>query len=107
MTGTLSGLSEEVIVCLFSLVQPRNRRKVRGGFAASSLQEKHPTAFQNIGQSVALLAAFLVGAIPDAAGLEAAGVGPAMVAPLALLTAIGVSDWLVPLTKFPSAVEQE
>ena len=40
-------------------------------------------------------------------GFKAAGVGLAMVAPLALLTAIGVSDWLVPLTKFPSAVEQE
>jgi len=107
MTGTLSSFSEEVIVCLFSLLQPRNRRKARGGFAAGRLREKHPTAFKNIGQSAALLVAFLAGAIAGAAGFKAVGVGRAMIAPLVILLAVGILDWLVPLTAFPSSVEQE
>ncbi|HWD58302.1 MAG TPA: YoaK family protein [Stellaceae bacterium] len=107
MTGTLSGLSEELIVCVFALFQPRNQRKARGGFAAGSLQQKHPTAFKNIGQSAALLAAFFGGAVAGAAALKGAGVAIAMIAPLAVLVAVGVLDWLVPLTDFPSSVEQE
>ena len=107
ITGTLSGLSEEFIVCLFSALQPRNRRKARGGFAIGNLQDKHPAAFKNIGQSISLLVAFLAGAVAGAAALKTIGVGPAMVVPLAILFAVGVVDWLVPLTAFPSAVEQE
>jgi uncharacterized membrane protein YoaK (UPF0700 family) len=106
MTGTLTSFSEEVIVCLFSLLQPR-RRRGRGGFAAGSLQEKHPTAFKNIGQSAALLAAFLAGAVAGAAGLKTAGIGIAMIAPLGVLFVVGALDWLMPLTAFPSSVEQE
>lgn len=107
MTGTLSALSEELIVCGFSLLQPKNRRKAGGGFAAGSLQQKHPTAFRNIGQSAALLIAFFCGAVAGAAEFRSAGIGIAMVVPLALLVAIGVVDWLAPMTDFPSSVEQE
>lgn len=107
MTGALSGLSQELIVCLFSLLQPRNRGKAGGGFAAGSLQEAHPKAFRNIGQSAALLIAFFCGAFAGAAAFKAAGLAMALVIPLALLLAIGVLDWLVPMTNFPSSVEQE
>lgn len=107
MTGTLTGLSEKVIVCLFAVLQPRNRRKARGGFAAGGLREKHPTAFKNIGQSAVLLAAFVVGALAGATGVGALGIGSAMIAPLVVLVVVGTLDWCVPLTVFPSAVEQE
>jgi len=107
MTGALSGLSEELIVCVFSLLQPRSRRKAGGGFAAGSLQETHPKAFKNIGQSAALLMAFFCGALAGAAAFKAAGIAIAMSAALAILVAIGVLDWLVPMTEFPSPVEQE
>jgi uncharacterized membrane protein YoaK (UPF0700 family) len=106
MTGTLSGLSEELIICGLSLLQPRNRRKAHGGFAAGSLQEKHPAAFKNIGQSAALLAAFFAGAVAGATALKGGGVGMAMVVPLVILGVVGLVDWVTPLTVFPSAVEQ-
>lgn len=107
VTGTISGLSEELIVCGFSLLQPRNRRKAKGGFAAGSLREKHPAAFKNIRQSAALLAAFLLGAVAGAAAVKSAGVALAMSAPLAIIFAAGILDWLVPLTGFPAAAERE
>lgn len=107
MTGALSGLSEELIVCVFSLLQPRNRRKTGGGFAAGSLQEAHPTAFRNIGQSGALLIAFFCGAFAGAAAFKSVGLAMAMIAPLALIVLIGVLDWRVPLTDFPSPPEKE
>ena len=106
MTGTLSGLSEELIVCAFALLQPKNRRKALGGFAAASLQQRHRTAFKNIGRSAALLASFFIGAVAGAAAFKAAGIGIAMAAPLAIVVGIGVLDWLMPLTDFPSPVEQ-
>jgi uncharacterized membrane protein YoaK (UPF0700 family) len=107
MTGALSGLSEEIIICGFSLLQPRARRRAPGGFAAATLREKHPQAFKTIGQSVALLVGFFAGALAGAALLKIAGLLAAMAVPLALLGGIGIFDWLVPLTQFPSAAEQE
>ena len=107
VTGALSGLSEEVIVCVFSLLQPGNRRKAGGGFAAESLQKMHPKAFRNVGQSAALLTAFLGGAFAGAAAFVSAGVAVALGVPLALLVVVGVADWRMPMTRFPSAVEQE
>jgi uncharacterized membrane protein YoaK (UPF0700 family) len=107
MTGALSGLSEELIVCIFSLLQPRNRRKAGGGFAAGSLQEKHPKAFKNIGQSGALLIAFFAGAYAGAAAFKAVGVAVAMSVPLVIILLIGIIDWRIPLTEFPSPAEKE
>lgn len=107
MTGTLSGLSEELIVCGFSLLQSRGRGKAPAGFAAGSLRDKHPAAVKSIGQSVALLSAFVTGALAGAAALKGAGIATAMLAPLVVLLGAGVLDWLVPLTSFPSTVERE
>jgi uncharacterized membrane protein YoaK (UPF0700 family) len=107
VTGAISGLSEEIIVCGFSLLQPRNRRKAHGGFVNESLRSSHRKAFKNIGQSAALLIGFFLGALAAAALVRPAGVGAAMLVPLAMLIGVGVFDWVVPLTAFPSTVEQE
>jgi uncharacterized membrane protein YoaK (UPF0700 family) len=107
MTGAVSGLSEELIVCLFGLFQGRRARRANGGFVADRLRETHPTAFKNIGRSAALIAAFFIGAVAGALMLQGTGIGTAMTVPLALLLAIGVLDWAMPLTQFPSSVEQE
>ena len=108
MTGALTRLSEELIVCLFALFQRRRGRGVHGGFVASGLRETHPTAFRNIGQSALLIAAFFVGAVAGVRMLQNPGaVATAMVVPLAVLIAIGVLEWIMPLTQFPSSVEQE
>jgi hypothetical protein len=42
-----------------------------------------------------------------AMGIRAAGVATAMTVPLATLVVVGILDWLMPLTDFPSAIEQE
>jgi len=107
MTGAISGLSEELIVCGFALLQPRNRRRHGGGFASESLRSLHPGAFKNIARSAALIAGFFCGALAGATLVRAMGVGDAMVVPLAVLIGVGVFTWIVPLTVFPSPVEQE
>jgi uncharacterized membrane protein YoaK (UPF0700 family) len=107
VTGTLTGLSEEVIVCAFSLLQPDNRRRLKGGFIAENLRGQHRTAFENIRRSTALLLGFFVGALIGAALLKAIGLGWALGVPLALLGGIGIVDWVSPLTEFPSAAEKE
>jgi uncharacterized membrane protein YoaK (UPF0700 family) len=107
MTGALSGLSEELIVCVFSLLQPRNRGNAGGGFAAGSLQERHPKAFKNIGQSAVLLIAFFGGAYAGAATFKAIGLTIAMAVPLAIILVVAVVDWCVPMTDFPSPAEEE
>jgi hypothetical protein len=54
-----------------------------------------------------LLTAFPAGAVAGADGLKAVGVGSAMIAPLAVLVGVSMLDWLMPLSEFPSYVEQE
>lgn len=107
MTGNLSRLSEDLIVSGFSLMRPAARRTAGAGFAADSLRQRHPMALRNIIRSATLLAGFFAGAVAGAAALNAEGVARAMSVPLAVLVAVGVLDWLVPLTVFPSAAEQE
>jgi uncharacterized membrane protein YoaK (UPF0700 family) len=107
MTGPLSQLSEEIIVCSFSILQPRLRREAHGGFVAANLRERHPQASGNIARSTTMLIAFFVGAVAGAELLKAAGLFAALLIPLALIAGIAVFDWIVPLTQFPSPPEQE
>lgn len=106
VTGTLTGFSEEIIVCAFAAAR-RPRGGAYGGLKTPVLRERHPTAFRNIGRSAALLLGFFLGALAGATMLTAVGLGAAMAAPLAVLLAIAVLDWTHPLTQFPSPVEQE
>jgi uncharacterized membrane protein YoaK (UPF0700 family) len=91
MTGAVSGLSEELIVCAFTLLRRRNRSK-ESGFASATLRSQHPQAFRNIARSAALLAGFLGGALLGATLAHRLGVTPAMAVPLVLLAGIGVFD---------------
>lgn len=106
-TGAVSALSEELIVCGFALLLPKTARRRGGGFASRSLRERHPDASRNIVCTAALLVGFFGGALAGATLVRALGVREAMIMPLVLLTAVGVFDWLMPLTDFPSPVEQE
>jgi len=107
VTGAISGLSQEIIVCVFALLAPRSRKEPKGGFASGALQEKHGEAVKNIVRSTLLLAGFFAGAFAGASAAKAVGVGAAVGAPLALLVVVGLVDWFVPLTEFPSPVEKE
>jgi len=101
VTGALSSLSEELVVCAFSLLRPDS------AFAAESLRAKHPKAFRNALRSAALLAGFFAGAVVGAVLFRPGALVAAMTIPLVLLAAVGAFDWVVPLTRFPSPAEQE
>ena len=107
LTGALSSLSEELIVCCFALLQPNRHRRRDGGFASDTLRAKHPKAFRNAVRSAALLVGFFAGALAGAALFRPVGLAAAMIVPLLLLAGAGIYDWLAPLTVFPSAAEQE
>ena len=63
--------------------------------------------FGLLGIHAAGLIGSIIGAVAGARMLQGTGIGTAMAVPLALLIAIGVLDWTMPLTQFPSSVEQE
>jgi uncharacterized membrane protein YoaK (UPF0700 family) len=107
MTGALSGLSEELIVAGVSLFQSDRRGRRGGSFASETLRSLPPDAFSNIVRSAALLVGFFFGALAGAALAQTAGTGTAMAVPIALVIGVGLFDWIVPLTVFPSPVEHE
>ena len=106
MTGAITGLSEEIIVCGFTLIQSRRALRRDGGFAAETLRSRHPNAFKNIIRSTMLLTGFFLGALGGAALVGRAGADRAMLVPLGLLAAVGAVAWVLPLSNFPSPPER-
>jgi uncharacterized membrane protein YoaK (UPF0700 family) len=107
VTGAVSSLSEELIICGFVWLQPRRRRGGGAGFASGHLRGRHRKAAANALRSAMLLAGFFGGALAGAALFYPAGLPGVMFVPFGLLIGVGIFDWILPLTVFPSAAERE
>jgi uncharacterized membrane protein YoaK (UPF0700 family) len=105
ITGTLTQFGEQIIVCGFALLQRRDPSRAPVGFASAPLQE-HGQPFRMLIQSALLLLGFFAGALGGASLSRAAGVGAAMLVPIALLILAGIFDWLVPLIEFHRVAER-
>jgi uncharacterized membrane protein YoaK (UPF0700 family) len=104
VTGTITNLSEEIIIRGFAMLAPARHRR-HDGFVSAALRTRPPVEIVHIGRTAGLIGGFFLGALAGASLLGAGGFLHAMVLPLLLLIAIGVFDWLVPLTRFPSDVD--
>lgn len=105
ITGALTNFSEALIASGFTLLQPGKRGRAGGGFAAERLKSHHGEALKNLAQSLAILLGFFLGAWAGALLSRTTGIAGAMPVPLALLVLVGLIEWRVPLTAFPSPTE--